>query len=101
MASWAWRGEAGLARRVGYGVALAAAAAVLGWSGWFGHAADIDTIISRTDVVVTVVLLGLVPWLVSRRFGPADPSALPRAVRTAGCAAVLVLVLVKTNVQGS
>lgn len=101
MASWAWRDEAGLARRFGYGVALAAAALVLGWNGWFGHAAGLDTIISRIDVVVTVALLGLVPWLVARKFGSADRSALPRTVRAAGCAAVLVLVLVKTHVQGS
>jgi hypothetical protein len=101
MASWAWRGEAGLARRFGYGGALGAAAAVLGWSGWFGHAAGPDTVISRIDVVVTVVLLGLVPWLIARKFGPADRSALSRTVRIAGCAAVIVLVLVKTHVQGS
>lgn len=74
---------------------------MLGWSGWFGHATDLDTTISRVDVVVTVGLLGLVPWLVARKLGAADPSALPRTVRTAGCAAVVVLVLVKAHVQGS
>jgi hypothetical protein len=101
MASWAWRGEAGLARRIGSGAALCAAAAVLGWSGWFGHAAGPDTVSSRIDVVVTVVLLGLVPWLISRKFGPADRSVLSRTVRVAGCAAVIALVLVKNSVQGS
>ncbi len=101
MASWAWRPEAGLARRTGYGVLLGGAAALLAWSGWSGPLGSPYTVISRIDVVVTVGLLAGVPWLMTRKFGPGARTGLSRTIRVAGCAAVIALMLVKTHVERS
>jgi hypothetical protein len=101
MASWAWRREAGLARKIGYGVLLGGAAALLAWSGWSGPPGSPYTVISRIDVLVTVGLLAAVPWLMTRRFGPGARTGLSRTIRVAGCAAVIALMLVKTHVERS
>jgi hypothetical protein len=99
MAGWAWRREAGLGRRAGYGLVLGAIAGLLGWSGWWGAPASPYAGISRIDVGVTVGLLAVVPWLIARRYGPGASTALARSIRVAGCAAVVALMLLKTHVE--
>ena len=99
MASWAWRRDAGLAQKTGYGVLLGGTAALLAWSGWSGSAVGPYTAISRIDVVVTVALLAVVPWLMTRRFGPGARTGLSRTIRVFGCAAVIALILIKTHVE--
>jgi hypothetical protein len=101
MGRQAWLQRAGLARKIGYGILLSGMAAVLAWVGWPAEHSSAATLIGRVDVVATVVLLVLVPWLVARKFGPADPRALSRTMRLAGCAAVFALILVKTHVERS
>ena len=99
MAGWAWRREAGLGRRAGYGLVLGAVAGLLAWSGWWGAPASPYAGISRIDVGVTVGLLAVVPWLIARRYGPGASTALARSIRVAGCAAVVGLMLLKTHVE--
>jgi hypothetical protein len=91
--------EAGLARRLGYPVVFAAAAAGIAWSAWSGPAGDPAVMINRVDAItVTAVLAGL-PWIVRRVRGPVPGSRPARLVRAGGYAAVLALVLVKAAVE--
>ncbi len=101
MAGWAWRREARLGRRAGYGLVLGAVAGLLAWSGWSGAPGSPYAGISRIDVGVTVGLLAVVPWLIARRYGPGASTALARTIRVAGCAAVVALILLKTHVERS
>jgi hypothetical protein len=78
---------------------LGAVAALLAWSGWSGASRSPYAGISRIDVGVTVGLLATVPWLISRRYGPGASTVLARSIRVAGCAAVVVLMLLKTHVE--
>ena len=86
-------------RRYWYWWAFGIAACCLAWFGWRGPAGDPATLISRIDVVFTVLILAVLPSLVSRRFGPVGGGWLPRIVRLAGYAAVFGLVLVKADVE--
>jgi len=88
-------------RTIGYWVALAAATAALGWAAWPGEAANPATLISRVDVVATVLIMAGLPLVVRRRFGGLGRSLLPRLLRTAGYAAVFTLMLVKAVVERS
>ena len=91
--------EAGLARRLGYPVVFAAAAAGIAWSAWSGPAGDSAVVINRVDAItVTVVLAGL-PWAVRRACGPVAGYRPARLARAGGYAAVLALVLVKAAVE--
>jgi len=86
-------------RKIIYMLASGAAAAGLAWATWPGAPADPATVISRIDVIATVVMLAGLPWAVRRVFGPVGGGWLPRTVRAGGYAAVLGLVLVKTKVE--
>ena len=86
-------------RRIGGWLAIGCAAAVLAWACWPGAPGDPATLISRIDVIATVLILAGMPWLVRRRFGPMSQGWLPLAVRLSGYAAVFGLVLVKARVE--
>lgn len=86
-------------RRIGCWLAFGAAAAGLVWAGWPGAPDHLATLINRTDVIVTVVLLAGLPWATRRVFGPAGGSRLARIVRLSGYAAVFALALVKAHVE--
>jgi len=86
-------------RTVRYWVASAAAAAALGWAAWPGAPANPATLISRVDVIATVLIMAGLPLLVRRKFGHAGRKRLPRLLRTVGYAAVLALMLVKADVE--
>jgi hypothetical protein len=86
-------------RRVLYWSVFGVAACCLAWFGWRGPAHDPATLISRIDVIFTVLVLAALPSLVSRKFGPVAAGWLPRLVRVAGYAAVFGLVLVKADVE--
>lgn len=88
-------------RRVGLVLLFAAAAAGLAWAGWPAAGTPLATVVNRVDVLTTLGLLAVVPWLTRRFFGPADPSRLARAVRAAGYTALLALLLVKFQVERS
>jgi len=90
--------EAGMVRRIGYGlgvaaVALAAALAVRYL--WSGAHAGRDAGWDKARMVLLVGLLAGLPWVARRRgvFGPVGGSIAARVVRAGGCAAVLALVL--------
>ena len=91
--------EAALARRLGYPLAFAAAAAGTAWSAWSGPPGDAAIMINRVDVITMVVILAALLWIIGRVCGPVAGGWLARLVRTGGYAAVLALVLVKTAVR--
>jgi len=78
-------------RTIRYWVASAAAAGALGWAAWPGAPANPATLISRVDVIATVLILAGLPLIVRRKFGPGGSERLPRLLRTAGCAAAFAL----------
>ncbi len=88
-------------RTIGYWVALAAGTAALGWAAWPGAPENPATLISRVDVIATVLIMGGLPLIVRRRFGRLGSSLLPRLLRTAGYTAVFTLMLVKALVERS
>jgi hypothetical protein len=117
---WTVTRQAGLARRIGYWLGVAAAAVgasemvSLVWRGApvapgfrsasvpqqnLGTGIYVDPHTSgdfRSLAITTVVVLAALPWVARRRgaFGPASDSPAARAVRVGGCAAICVLVLV-------
>lgn len=96
---WVAAGQAGLVRRAARLLAFAAAVACVVRIGWPGAAASPATLINRVDVIGVVVLLGGLPWAARRVFGPVGDGKLARAMRAAGYAAVLGLVLAKASVE--
>jgi hypothetical protein len=86
-------------RTIRYWVASAVAAAALGWAAWPGAPANPATLISRVDVIATVLIMAGLPLLVRRKFGQGSTKHLPRLLRTAGYAAVFALMLVKADVE--
>ncbi len=91
--------EAALARRLGYPLAFAAAAAGATWSAWSGPAGDSAMVVNRVDVITIAVILAGLPWAIRRAHGPVGGGRLARLVRTGGYVAVLALVVVKAAVE--
>ncbi len=85
--------------RLGYPVAFAAAVAGTAWTAWSGPPGDSAVVINRVDVITILVILAVLPWIVRRARGPVAGSRQARMIRTAGYAAILILVLVKTAVE--
>jgi hypothetical protein len=90
---------AALNRRVLYPLAFAAAAAGAAWSAWSGPPDDSAVVINRVDVIMISAILAGLPLAVRRARGPMAHSRQAWMIRTAGYAAILVLVLVKAAVQ--
>jgi hypothetical protein len=82
-----------------YWGASAVAAAALAWAAWPGAPANPATLIGRVDVIATVLILAGLPLVVRRKFGRCGSKRLPRLLRTAGYAAVFILMLVKADVE--
>jgi membrane-associated phospholipid phosphatase len=91
--------EAALSRGAGYPLAFAAAAVGTAWSAWSGPPGDSAIVINRVDVITISAILASLPWAVRRARGPIAGSRQARTIRTAGYAAILVLVLVKAAVE--
>ena len=85
--------------RLGYPAAFAAAVTVTAWTAWSGPPGDSAVVINRVDVITISVILAGLPWIVRRARGPVAGSRQARMIRTAGYAAILILVLVKTAVE--
>jgi membrane-associated phospholipid phosphatase len=85
--------------RLGYPAAFAAAVAATAWTAWSGPPGDSAVAINRVDVITISVILAGLPWIVRRVRGPVAGSRQARMIRTAGYAAILILVLVKTAVE--
>ena len=90
--------EAGMVRRIGYGLGVAAvvmAAALAARYLWSGAHAGRDTGWDRARLLLLVALLAGLPWVARRRgvFGPVGRSFAARMVRAGGCAALVALVL--------
>ena len=95
---WLVAREAGMVRRIGYGLGIAAvavAAALAVRYLWSGAAAGRDAGWDKARMLLLVALLAGLPWVARRRgvFGPVDRSIAARAVRAGGSAALLALVL--------
>lgn len=91
--------QAALNREVAYPLVFAAAAAGTAWSVWSGPPGDSAIMINRVDVITISALLAGLPLAVHRARGPIAGSRQARIIRTAGYAAILVLVLVKAAVE--
>jgi len=91
--------EASLARRLGYPLAFAAAAAGTLWSAWSGPAGDSAIVPNRIAVISIAVILAGLPWAIRPARGPAAGGRAARLVRTGGYAALFALVLVRTAVE--
>ena len=85
--------------RLGYPAAFAAAIAGTAWTAWSGPPGDSAVVINRVDVITISVILAALPWIVRRARGPVAGGRQARMIRTAGYAAILILVLVKTAVE--
>ena len=90
--------EAGVARRIGYGLgmlAVAVAAAMAVRYLWSGALAGRDGGWDKARMLLLVGLLAGLPWVARRRgvFGPVGRSVAARVVRAVGCAGLVVLVL--------
>ena len=86
-------------RAAGYLLASGAVAAGLAWADWPGAAANPATLISRVDVIATVLILAGLPFVSRRLFGPARRSWVARLVRVGTYATVCALILVKADVE--
>jgi hypothetical protein len=73
--------------------------AVLTWIGWSAGSFHPATLISRVDVIATLLILALMPRLIRRKFGAVSRRWLARTARLAGCLLVLGLVLVQAHVD--
>jgi hypothetical protein len=91
--------ETVLNRGLGYALVFAAAVAGTAWSAWSGPPGDSAIVINRIDVIAISVILAGLPWAVRRARGPMAGGRQARMIRTAGYAAILVLVLVKAAVE--
>ena len=91
--------QAALNRGVVYPLVFAAAAAGTAWSAWSGPPGDSAIVINRVDVIAVSVILAGLPRIVRRARGPVAAGRPARMIRTAGYAAILVLVLVKAAVE--
>jgi Domain of unknown function (DUF1707) len=90
--------EAGVVRRIEYGLGVAAvavAAALAVRYVWAGAHAGRDAGWDKARLVLLVGLLAGLPWVARRRevFGPVGRSIAARVVRVGGCAALVALVL--------
>jgi hypothetical protein len=90
-----------MVRTIGYSLAFGVAAAAVAIAGWPGSAANPATLLTRVDVVATLVTLAGVSWAARRLFGPVGGSRSARIVRTGGYLALFALVLAKAYVARS
>jgi undecaprenyl-diphosphatase len=91
--------QAALNRGMVYPLVFAAAAAGTAWSAWSGPPGDSAIVINRIDVITISAILAGLPLAVRRVRGPMADTRLAWTIRTAGYAAILVLVLVKAAVE--
>jgi len=88
---WVIAREALLPRRLVRAALFSAAASVAAWAAWprpwVGHVAE-----GRFNAIVPVLMVGMLPLLARRLFGPAGPSRIARSMRILCCAAVLARV---------
>ena len=87
-----------MVRAIGYSLAFGAAAAGVAIAGWPGSAANPATLLTRVDVIATLVTLAAVSWAAHRIFGPVGNSRPARIVRIGGYLLVFVVILVKAEV---
>ena len=85
--------------RLAYPAVFAAAVAGTACTAWSGPPGDSAVVINRVDVITISVILAGLPWIVRRARGPVAGGRQARMIRTAGYAAILILVLVKTAVE--
>jgi hypothetical protein len=101
---WLVAREAGMVRRIAYGLAVAAvavgAALTVGYL-WSSAHAGRDSGWDKARILLLAALLAGLPWVARRRgvFGPAGSSVAARAVRVGGSAALVGLVLDIARVQ--
>jgi len=88
-----------LNRGLGYPLVFAAVVVGTAWTAWSGPPGDSAIVINRVDVIAISVILAGLPWAIRRAYGSVAHSRSARMIRTAGYAAILVLVLVKAAVE--
>jgi hypothetical protein len=95
---WLVAREAGMVRRIGYGLGVATVAVATALAVrylWSGSHAGRDAGWDKARMVLLVGLLAGLPWVARRRgvFGPVGRSVAARVVRAGGSAALVALVL--------
>jgi hypothetical protein len=101
---WLVAREAGMVRRIAYGLAVAAvavgAALTVGYL-WSSAHAGRDAGWDKARILLLAALLAGLPWVARRRgvFGPVGSSVAARAVRIGGSAALVGLVLDIARIQ--
>jgi hypothetical protein len=86
--------EAGMARRIAYGLGITVVAVAAAWTVWLSWrttaTADPENVTDRARILAGAAALVVLPWAWRRRgwFGPAGHSIITRLIRVAGCAAV-------------
>lgn len=88
---WVLTREALRPRRLGRALVFMAAASVAVWVAWPRPWAD-HVAEGRFNAIVPVLLVGALPLMGRRLFGPGSPSRVARSMRILCCAAVLALV---------
>ena len=88
-----------LGRGLAYLLVFTAAVAATAWTAWSGPAGDPAVAVNRVDVIAISVILAAAPWAVRRAHGPSARDWQARAIRAAGYASILALVLVKAAVE--
>jgi hypothetical protein len=91
--------EALMRRRAGSAMLFAAAAALVAWRTWPGSPGSYAASVGRVDVITIVVLLGGLPLVARRAFGPPGDSRVARFLRVGTYAAILALIPAKNVVE--
>jgi len=86
-------------RRSGYWLALGVITACVVAAAWPGEVTNPATLISRVGALVIAVLIGVLHWPITRRYGPLAPAWTARIIRVAGFTLVAALILVKSAVE--
>ncbi len=88
-------------RKVAFSLAFGAAAVVLAIVGWPGSGDNPATLMTRVELIATLVIVAGVSWAARRVFGPAGDGWQARTVRIGGYLAIFALVLIKADVARS
>ena len=97
---WLVAKETRLLRSLGYGIAAAVMSVALVWFAWNPESTNPATPVSRIDLIATVAMLTLLPWIGRWHgwLGPVGRSRPARVVRASGYLLIWALLLVRVGV---
>ncbi len=86
-------------RTIGSALLFGAGAGLVAWAAWPGAPAGFAASVDRADVVTMVLVLGGLPLIARRFFGPPRTGRVARFLRVGTCAAILALIPAKNVVE--